>query len=147
MGDFYDEVGTLSDTAFPLHFLTYQYGGPAIAGSKMNARRVFVIWINPIFRESIRLLLADPAIECVGMTTDYEGAQEEILNGDVDTILVEVEEGRIPRKVLDILDATTFSGRLISCSLNDNRLDVYHREQWTVAYPEDLLHLILQQTS
>jgi hypothetical protein len=32
----------------------------------MAVRRVFVIWANPIFRESVRLLLRHPDVEWVG---------------------------------------------------------------------------------
>jgi DNA-binding NarL/FixJ family response regulator len=110
----------------------------------MNARRVFVIWMNPIFREAVRLLLKHPEIEHVGASAAYEVAHEEILEARPDTILVEAAVGPVPKEAMDIFEADDFRGRLIICSLDDNRLNIFQHEQSTVVHAEDFLRLILQ---
>jgi DNA-binding NarL/FixJ family response regulator len=106
-------------------------------------RRVFVIWTHPIFHESVRLLLNHPEVELVGATSDYLAAQDEILSLQPDTVLVEEVGESVRAEVMEILEASSWSVRVIGLSLADNSLRIYHREQRTVAQGEDLLQLVL----
>jgi len=106
-------------------------------------RRLFVFWENPIFRDSVRLLLDHPEVEWVGASSDYAAAKEGILDTKPDTLLIEGTEGRLPAAVIDLLDACNYSLRLIMFNLIDNRLSVYHYEQWLVADEGDLIRLVL----
>jgi len=107
-------------------------------------RRLYVVWTNPIFRDSVRLLLAHPKVDLAGTTSEYVAAKEAILNLRPDTILVEEIEGIVPTNLMEILDTNHFDIRLISVSLDDNRLKIFHRQQWNIVQAEDLLRLILQ---
>lgn len=113
----------------------------------MVARRVFVIWTHSIFYESVRLLLNHPEIELVGATSDYVAARGEILGLQPDTILIEEVSSGVRAEVMGILETSPWSVRIIGLSLADNRLSVYHREQWTVGQAGDLLRLVLSDAS
>lgn len=113
----------------------------------MAARRVFVIWTHPIFYESVRLLLNHPDVELVGATSDYVAAKDEILDLQPDTILIEEAGASVRAEVMGILETSPWSVRVIGLSLAYNELRVYHREQRTVAREEDLLRLVLGDSS
>ena len=109
----------------------------------MNSRRVFVIWIHPLFLESLRLLLQNANIQWIGSSSlcDQEFAEIERLNPD--TILVEEEEnGKIPANLIDLMEASSTNVRIFRLSLADNDLKIYHREKRTVLQADDLLNLI-----
>jgi DNA-binding NarL/FixJ family response regulator len=110
----------------------------------MAAHRVFVIWANPLFRDSVRVLLQHPEVDCVGEAHNDGLATEAILSLQADTILVEEALGKVPAMVMELFEHSRFAGRLVSVSLRNNRLRVYHREEWAAAHADDLLHLILQ---
>lgn len=110
----------------------------------MASHRVFVIWANPLFRDSVRMLLQHPDVDYVGEAHNDGLAPEALLALQADTILVEDSLGRVPAKVMDLFERSRFPGRLVSVSLRNNRLRVYHREEWAAAHADDLLHLILQ---
>lgn len=110
----------------------------------MQSRRVFVIWINPLFYESVHMLLNHPSIEWAGATADYAAAGDQIVNLQPDTILIEEEEdGTVPASMLGILEVCPPDVRVIRLSLSGNDLSVYHRERQTIERAEDLLQLIL----
>lgn len=60
-----------------------------------------------------------------------------------DTILVEEPEEHGANEALEILEASSWDVRVVSISLNNNRLSVFHREQKTVGQADDLLNLVL----
>lgn len=109
----------------------------------MSARRVLVVWVNPLFRDSVLMLLRHPDVECVGVIESNEVVPDEISSMEPDTILVEEAEGHMSDEVMDVFEGPDFRGRLVSFSMGDNRLRVYHREEWAAVQAEDLLHLIL----
>jgi len=112
----------------------------------VEARRVFVVWKHPIFRKSVRLLLDHPNVEWGGASSDCAAAQSEIMDLQPDTILVEESEGKVSTDAMEILEASTWNVRVVSVSLADNRLSVFHREQKTVGQAKDLLHLVLGES-
>lgn len=109
----------------------------------MAARRVYVVWANPLFRDSVLALLRHPDVHCVGIMNRSAIVQEEILSTEPDTILVEKAGGQLSQEVMNLLEQSNFMGRLVSFSLTGNRLHVYHREEWVAVQADDLLRLIL----
>lgn len=101
-----------------------------------------MVWAHPLFFESVRLLLRHPEVELVGQNSDYTAAREDIVRLKPDTILVERSGSSIPAGAMDILNASSWSIRVIGLSLDDNDLSVYHREKQTVGQADDLLRLI-----
>lgn len=108
----------------------------------MAIRRVFVIWTNPLFHESVRLLLAHPDVEWLGETSDYAAAQVNIADLHPDTVLVEASNDNLSQ-VLDILTSSHGSVRIISLNMTDNELSLYQHQQQVVARAEDLLGVLL----
>lgn len=107
-------------------------------------KRLFMVWTSPIFRDSVHLLLNHPDIEWLGMTSNYVSAQEIIHELHPDTIVVEETKGGIPSKLIELFGKESTILRLISVSLDDNRLQIYSRENWAVGEAGDLLRLILE---
>jgi len=110
----------------------------------MVSQRVFVVWVNPLFRDSVLILLQHPEVEYVGAANDEKEAVENILTTKPDTILVEETEGKVSATIMNLFERPSFKGRLVSLNLVDNRLHVYQREEWTALRAEDLLHLVLR---
>jgi DNA-binding NarL/FixJ family response regulator len=113
----------------------------------MPIQRVFIIWSHPLFHESVRLLLDHPDIEFVGTTSDYKTAHEEILSLQPDTIIVEEEEGGLPNEKMKYLESYPWKVRITFLNLTDNQLHMYQHEQRTIGQAEDLLRLILSETT
>jgi hypothetical protein len=109
----------------------------------MAARRVFVIWTNPLFQASIRLLLQHPDLIWAGATSDLMTAHEDILRLHPDTILFEKTGAGIPMDVMEILEADRWDIRIIGLSLDDNEISLYHREHQKVLEARDLLQFVL----
>ena len=109
----------------------------------MTVRRVFVIWKNPLFYESARLLLKHPDVIWVGAAQNMSTVHEEILNLQPDTILFERTAAGFPADLMDILQAETWDVRLIGLSLEDNKINLFQREHQTVVEAGDLLQFVL----
>jgi len=109
----------------------------------MAVRRVFVIWTNPLFHESARLLLSHPEIVWVGAASDFATAHEDIMRLHPDTVLFEKTRDRIPVGVMDILEVEAWDMRIIGLSLDNNEMSLFHREHQTVVEAGDLLQFVL----
>jgi hypothetical protein len=109
----------------------------------MTSRRVFVIWTNPLFHESARLLLKHPDIIWVGAATGFATAHEAIMKLQPDTILFEKTEAGIPVDAIEILEVVTWDVRIIGLSLDNNEMSLYHREHQMVVKAGDLLQFVL----
>jgi hypothetical protein len=109
----------------------------------MKSHRVYVIWIYPLFLESLRLLLRNTDIEWIGACGTSENEYAEIHRLNPDTVLVEVEEsGNLPGNVIDLLESGATDIRIFRLSLANNDLRIYHREKRVVMQAGDLLNLI-----
>lgn len=108
----------------------------------MSIQRIFIIWSNPLFRESVRLLLKHQDIEIIGAAADFADAQDEILRLQPDTLIIEDIGGGTHAEALAILESSHCVKRIIGFSLDDNKLSVYRREERTVVRAEDLLSLV-----
>lgn len=106
-------------------------------------RRVFVIWTNPLFCESARLMLKHPEVLWLGSAQDINTAREEIRRLHPDTILYERTGADYPAALLEIMEADPLDIRIIGLSLGDNEIRLLHREQQTAAAAGDLLQCIL----
>ena len=95
----------------------------------------------------MRLLLDHPDIKLVGATSDYKTAHDEILGLQPDTIIVEEGEQGIPSEMMKYLEAYPWNVRVTFLNLTDNQLNMYQHEQRTMGQADDLLHLILSETT
>lgn len=105
-------------------------------------RRVFIVWTNPLFYESVRLLLSHPEIDIVGETANFSDAQDIIRRLRPDTVIVEEVGNEVPAEVLAVLEQSKWHTRIIGFSLDDNRLNLYHREERNAGEAADLRHLV-----
>jgi DNA-binding NarL/FixJ family response regulator len=110
----------------------------------MGPRRVFVLWRHPLFYESIRLLLRDPAVALVGATSDPSGAFEQLVTLHPDVVIMEKVRSE-PEQGPDPAGLLGTGARLLSLNLSDNQLSVYSRVDHMVADAQDLLTLILEE--
>jgi hypothetical protein len=110
----------------------------------MAMRRVFVIWTNPLFHESARLLLSHPDIIWVGAASDFTTAHEDIMRLHPDTILFEKTRAHILADVMEILEVEAWDLRVIGLSLDSNEISLYHRERQMVVEAGDLLQFVLR---
>jgi DNA-binding NarL/FixJ family response regulator len=108
----------------------------------MAIQQVFIIWSHPLFHESVRLLLKHPDVEIIGSTADHETARDDIERLRPDTVIVEEIGGGTHAEALAILDSSHFVPRVIGFSLDDNKLNVYRRQESTAARAEDLLSIV-----
>jgi DNA-binding NarL/FixJ family response regulator len=108
----------------------------------VTIQRIFIIWSNELFRESVRLLLDHPDIEIIGAAADFANAQDEILHLQPDTLIIEDIGRGAHAEALAILESSHFVKRIIGFSLDDNKLRVYRREEITVVRAEDLLSMV-----
>jgi hypothetical protein len=109
----------------------------------MAPKRVFVIWTNPLFHESARLLLNHPDIIWIGAESDFTTALETIMRLQPDTILFEKTKAGIPGEVIDILEVEAWDVKIIGLSLENNEMSLYRREHQTVVKAGDLLQFVL----
>lgn len=109
----------------------------------MAVRRVFVIWTNPLFHESARLLLKHPDIIWVGASANINTARADVDRLNADTILFEKTQAHIPKELVDILEAEAQEIRIIGLSLDNNEMSLYRREHQMVVKPGDLLQFVL----
>ncbi len=109
----------------------------------MAIRRVFVIWENPLFHESARLLLKHPDIIIVGAAHHFTTAHEEIMRLQPDTILFEKTRTGIPVDAMEIQEEITWDMRIIGLSLDNNEMSLYHRKHQLVVEAGDLLQFVL----
>lgn len=112
----------------------------------MQKHRVFIIWSNPLFYEAIRLLLDHPDITIVGDSASIDDANKEITELHPDLVIIESSgEGEGPNdETLFILRA---GPKVIRLSLADNELKLYQRQEKTINRPDELLNIILGDSS
>lgn len=111
------------------------------------ARKVFIIWANPLFRDTVCLLLDYPGIELVGMNSVFAVAHRDIEKLQPHSVIVEEaeqdENSTTISDVMQILETSAWCPRVILMSLKDNQLSVYYREQQTINTKEQLIQIII----
>ncbi len=104
--------------------------------------RVYVVWKNPIFRDSLRAILSHPDITWLGATSEQAEALPEIANLKPDIIFVEQEEQIFILEILKMLQFSPGTIQLVGLSLMNNLITVYQKEQRIVVRKEELLQLV-----
>lgn len=110
----------------------------------MVIRRIYIVWVHPLFCDTVRLLLTHPSIEIVGLSDDYEIATKDVAEHKPDTVIIEdTEESAVTRiKTSDIMNRFPETARIIRLSLKDNELWVYRHERQSITNIEDFLRII-----
>jgi len=111
------------------------------------AQRVFIVWTNPLFRETVSLLLNHPAILIIGEESDRQEARTRIHHLQPDTIIIEetLNGEAIGVDIIGLLESSDWEPRIARLSLQDNELRMYQRANRTIKTHEDLLNLIQDQ--
>jgi len=104
--------------------------------------RIFTLWKNPIFHDSVRMILQHPQVEWVGDSSDPATIKNEILNLQPEIVLVEQTEEKEYTDILEIL-RTKIGMKIIAINLEDNQLWVFMSEKRTIVQARDLLKLVL----
>lgn len=109
----------------------------------MTSKRVFVLWKNPLFYDSVRMLLSNPRLSLVGASSDPAVTWSEISELVPDVVIVERSEGG-DWSTGELMPVLLEGTRVVSLSMNDNQLSIYRRQDRTVESGEDLLRLVLE---
>lgn len=105
--------------------------------------RVFIVWTNRLFYESVRVLLEHPNVQVVGASHEHAAARAEIEALRPDTILIEESEDPTRNgEALLLLETSAWNPWILRMSMHDNELRAYHREQRTIEHADDLLKMI-----
>jgi AmiR/NasT family two-component response regulator len=107
-------------------------------------RRVFIVWANPLFVSSLRLVLQHPDIEWTGSAIDDADLPARIAAIQPDTVLVEVEDESSLHHVTSLLKLNQGSVRVISLNLLDNQITVWNIGQEQLIEKDDLIRLVLK---
>ncbi len=110
-------------------------------------RRVYLVWMHPLFHESVRRLLDHPDVALIGSNSDPTVARHEIESTRPDIVVVEEIGSSTTATALTVLEACTWDVAVVTLNLNDNSLSVYHRKQEQVGTGEELLGFLLQEAT
>lgn len=107
-------------------------------------RRIYIVWVHPLFCDTVRLLLTHPLIEIVGLSNDYEIAAKHVAELVPDTVIIEdTEESAVTRiKLSEVIGHFPETERIIRLSLKDNELWEYRHERQSITNIEDFLRII-----
>ena len=108
-------------------------------------RRVFIVWVNPLFISSLRLVLQHPEIEWAGSAMDDEELPAKIAAIQPDTVLVEGADESSIHKVTSILEYSRWNMRVIGLNLSDNQITVCNIGQDRLIDKDDLIRLVLKE--
>ena len=110
----------------------------------MDTRRVYIVWSNPLFRDTIRLLLNHPMLEIVGTGSQLDVVLNDIERTKPEIIIVEQTEDNSVTQIdaMKILKACPWEARVIRLSLEDNELWVYHHQRQIINATEDFLRIV-----
>ncbi|HSB91197.1 MAG TPA: hypothetical protein VLD63_14365 [Anaerolineales bacterium] len=103
-----------------------------------------MIWTNPLFYDSVRLLLHHPAVELVGATSDPSASSGMIQQLQPEAVIWESAEDLEPDgpELVSILEGAP---AVMCFSLSSNQIRIYRLQKRLLARAEDLLSLILGQ--
>ena len=108
----------------------------------MAKHRVYMLWTHPLFSETVRRLLGGAEVEIIGASSDPTAGLEEISRLQPDVVIAEEDPSGAPTEAIDALRAGPAEMLILGLNLANNALQVYRREQRTVADPEDLLQIL-----
>ena len=108
----------------------------------MARHRVYILWTHPLFSETVGRLLGGADLEIIGGSSDPATGLEEIGRLQPDVVIAEEDPSGAPTEAIDALRAGPAEMLILGLNLANNALQVYRREQRTVADPEDLLQIL-----
>jgi DNA-binding NarL/FixJ family response regulator len=110
----------------------------------MVGRKVLVLWINPLFHETIRVLLQQADVEVVGALRQLSRWREQVEVHQPDTVIIETggDESATNGETLSILRS---GPAVIRLSLSDNELSLYKRQHKSISSADELIELILPE--
>ena len=111
----------------------------------MHPKHVYVIWTNPIFRESMRLILTHPNVQWLGETSKMADALPALASLRPDIVFVELEQETILIDILNALPTGSKKIRLIGISLINNQAVLYQREQTLLVSKGEIINLVLAE--
>ena len=93
-------------------------------------RKVFIIWSQSLFHDTVSLLLDDPLVTVVGRCLDADIANSQLHELQPDTIIVEdvAIDGECEPDIMQLLQDFAWNPRIVRLSLYDNKLCIYKRE-------------------
>lgn len=108
----------------------------------MAKHRVFILWTHPLFSETVGRLVGGADVEIVGGSSHPTAGLEEISRLQPDVVIAEEDPSGAPTEAIEALKAGPAEMLILGLNLTNNALQVYRREQRTVADPEDLLQIL-----
>ncbi len=108
----------------------------------MAKHRVFILWTHPLFSETVARLLGGADVEIIGGSSNPAAGLDEIGRLQPDVVIAEEEPTGDPGEAIRALRAGPAEMLILGMNLENNGLQVYRREQRTVADPEDLLRIL-----
>lgn len=108
--------------------------------------RVFVLWMHPLFFETISLLLQHPQIDLTGARFDDVTSHAQIEDANPEILILERASSEAI-KDSDLLDYLDRNVRVVWLSLDDNTLSEFTRLNHTVDDQQDLLSLVLDSSN
>lgn len=106
----------------------------------MDRRRAIIISSQALFREGLRYLLSDlPDVELIGVVDSIEEARQLATSNKPDVIVISHEEDdqNLVAELLTMTDA-----RLVTVTLEDGGMTVYHRRHLPEASVQELLKIL-----
>jgi len=108
----------------------------------MARHRVFILWTHPLFSETVSRLLGGAEVEIIGGSSDPAAGLVEISRLQPDVVIAEEDPSGARTEAIEALRAGPSEMLILGLNLRNNGLQVYRREQRTVADPEDLLQIL-----
>jgi DNA-binding NarL/FixJ family response regulator len=108
----------------------------------MAKHRVFILWTHPLFYETVSRLLGGAEVEIIGGISNPAAGLEEISRLQPDVVIAEEDPSGAPTEAIEALRAGPAEMLILGLNLTNNGLQVYRREQRTIADPEDLLQIL-----
>lgn len=108
-------------------------------------KRVFVIWKNPLFCSTLKLLLNSSIdIAWAGDIPDYSLAGAQIKNDSPDIVIIEEEDGeRTSEQSLALLSNQIEDLSVIGLNLSNNVVNLYQHKQRQIIQANDLIRIIV----
>ncbi len=111
----------------------------------MDRPRIYLICVNRLVCEGVRMVLRRKGFNLVGLETDPQAALVQIRELDPDVVVVENKGDSTDAKLMTKLVALAYEKgnlRIIHISLANENLHIYHREQRRMLTTQDLITAI-----
>lgn len=112
----------------------------------MKPLRIFVIWMTPLFLDSLKLLLHHPQLEWVGSAEKSSYSHIVITQFNPDVILIEGSEEEVTRHAVQIMQYQQGNIRIVGLNMLDNQAKLFEVERGSILHKNDLLKIILKES-